>query len=99
MVGNLVQALRRSFLVAPSWQTEGVELLVGLLILCVVALGVLLVRRQTGAQVTMVPGAPAVDQVALVDAVRTAVDAQIRQVTQEALSNANDQVDRLYQAR
>jgi len=47
----------------------------------------------------MTPSAPAVDQVALVDAVRTAVDAQIRQITQEALSNANDQVDRLYQAR
>lgn len=99
MVGNLVQALRRSFLVAPSWQTEGVELLVGLLIVCVVAVGVLLVRRQAGAPATTVPSPSAVDQIALVDAVRTAVDSQIRQVTQEALSNANDHVDRLYQAR
>lgn len=99
MVGNLVQTLRRSFLVAPSWQTEDVELLVGLLVVCIIAVGVLLVRRQTGVPTTLVPGAPVVDQMALVDAVRTAVDSQIRQVTQEALSNANDQVDRLYQAR
>lgn len=99
MVGNLVQALRQPFPATSSWQTEDVELLVGLLIVCVVAVGVLVIRRQTGTPVTMVSGAPAVDQMALVDAVRTAVDAQIRQVTQEALSNANDQVDRLYQAR
>ncbi|MEK7292949.1 MAG: DNA recombination protein RmuC [Actinomycetota bacterium] len=99
MVSNLVQALLPSFPVAPSWQTVGVELLVGLLIVCVIAVGVLLVRRQTGVPVTMLPGAPAIDQIALVDAVRTAVDSQIRQVAQEALSNANDQVDRLYQAR
>lgn len=99
MVSNLVQALQRSFPVAPSWQTTGVELLVGLLIVCVVAVGVLLVRRPTGVPAVTMQGAPPVDQIALVDAVRTAVDAQIRQVTQEALSNANDQVDRLYQAR
>lgn len=99
MVSNLVQALWKLFLVAPSWQTEDVELLVGLLIVCVVTVGVLLVRRQTGAPATQVSSAPALDQIALVDAVRTAVDAQIRQVAQETLSNANDQVDRLYQAR
>lgn len=99
MVSNLVQALPQSFRVAPSWQTEDVELLVGLLIVCVVAVGVLLFRRQVGAPETSMPGAPAVDQMALIDAVRTAVDSQIRQVTQEALNNANDQVDRLYQAR
>ncbi len=99
MVSNLVQVLRQSFPATSSWQTKEVELLVGLLIVCVIAVAVLLVRRQTGTPPTMVPGAPAVDQMALVDAVRTAVDAQIRQVTQEALSNANDQVDRLYQAR
>ncbi len=99
MVSNLVQVLRQSFPATSSWQTKEVELLVGLLIVCVIAVAVLLVRRQTGTPLTMVPGAPAMDQMALVDAVRTAVDAQIRQVTQEALSNANDQVDRLYQAR
>ncbi|MHB1090944.1 MAG: DNA recombination protein RmuC [Ilumatobacteraceae bacterium] len=99
MSSNLVQALQPLFPVAPPWQTKDVELLVGLLIVCVIAVGVLLVRRQTGVPATLVPGAPVVDQMALVDAVRTAVDAQIRQVTQEALSNANDQVDRLYQAR
>lgn len=98
-MSNLVQALPQSFRVAPSWQTEDVELLVGLLIVCVVAVGVLLFRRQVGAPESLMPGAPAIDQMALVDAVRTAVDSQIRQVTQEALNNANDQVDRLYQAR
>jgi len=76
-----------------------VELLVGLLIVCVIAIAIFLVRQQASSPVAMTPSSPAVDQVALVDAVRTAVDAQIRQITQEALSNANDQVDRLYQAR
>ncbi len=99
MVSNLVQALWQSFPVAPSWQTTEVEILVGLLIVCVIALGVLLFRRQAGVPPTMVPSAPVSDQMALVDAVRTAVDAQIRQVTQEALNNVNNQVDRLYQAR
>lgn len=99
MSSNLVQALWRPFPVAPSWQTMGVELLIGLLIVCVVAVGVLIVRRQYGSPGAMMPSAPAVDQMALIDAVRTAVDAQIRQVAQETVSNANEQVDRLYQAR
>jgi DNA recombination protein RmuC len=99
MVSNLVQALWQSFPVAPSWQTKEVEILVGLLIVCVIAVGVLLFRRQIRAPKTMTPSVPVVDQMALVDAVRTAVDAQIRQVTQEALNNVNNQVDRLYQAR
>jgi DNA recombination protein RmuC len=99
MMGNLVQALQQPFPAARSWQTNDVELLVGLLIVCVIAVGVLLVRRQVGVPATVVSGALAVDQMALIDAVRTAVDAQIRHVAQEALSNANDQVDRLYQAR
>ena len=99
MVSNLVQALCQSFHVAPSWQTKEVEILVGLLIVCVIAVGVLIFRRQGQVPLAMAPGVPVVDQVALVDAVRTAVDAQIRQVTQEALNNVNNQVDRLYQAR
>jgi DNA recombination protein RmuC len=99
MVSNLVQALWQSFPVAPSWQTKEVEILVGLLIVCVIAISVLLLRRRTGIPNSVAPGVPVVDQMALVDAVRTAVDAQIRQVTQEALNNVNNQVDRLYQAR
>ena len=98
MFSNLVQAPWQPFHVAPSWQTKEVEILVGLLIVCVIAVGVLLFRRQAVAP-TIAPSVPVVDQVALVDAVRTAVDAQIRQVTQEALNNVNNQVDRLYQAR
>ena len=82
------------------------EILLGLLIVCVIAVGVIVSRRQqfgqTNGQQTQVGAAPAgsnFDQVALVEAVRTAVDSQVRQVTQEALNNANAQVDRLYTAR
>ncbi len=96
---NLVQALWRPFPVAPSWQTVEVEVLVGVLIVCVISVGALLVRRQAKAPIPLTPGVSATDQVALVDAVRTAIDAQIRQVTQDALNNVNNQVDRLYQAR
>lgn len=96
---NLVQALWQSFPVAPSWQTKEVEVLVGVLIICVIAVGVLLVRRQAKSQIPLTLGVAPTDQVALVDAVRTAIDAQIRQVTQDALNNVNNQVDRLYQAR
>jgi DNA recombination protein RmuC len=39
------------------------------------------------------------DQAALVDAVRTAVDAQVGKATQQALENVNSQIDRTYQAR
>ena len=82
------------------------EILLGLLIVCVIAVGVILSRRQQFgqtnghlAQVAAAPSGPVFDQVALVEAVRTAVDSQVRQVTQEALNNANAQVDRLYTAR
>ncbi len=82
------------------------EILLGLLIVCVIAVGVILSRRQQfgqtngqPAQVGVAQPGPVFDQVALVEAVRTAVDSQVRQVTQEALNNANAQVDRLYTAR
>lgn len=99
MLCNLVQAYSRSFPVVPSWQTVFVEILVGALIVCVVAVGVLIFRRQVKAPATAAPAVAPVDQASLVDAVRTAIDAQIRQVTQDALNNVNNQVDRLYQAR
>jgi DNA recombination protein RmuC len=82
------------------------EILLGVLIVCVIVFGVILSRRQQFgqtnghlAQVAAAPSGPVFDQVALVEAVRTAVDSQVRQVTQEALNNANSQVDRLYTAR
>jgi len=82
------------------------EILLGLLIVCVIAVGVILSRRQQfgqtngqPAQVGATPTGSVFDQVALVEAVRTAVDSQVRQVTQEVLNNANAQVDRLYTAR
>ncbi len=82
------------------------EILLGVLIVCVISVGVILSRRQQfgrtnsqPAQVGAAPTGPVFDQVALVEAVRTAVDSQVRQVTQEALNNANAQIDRLYTAR
>ncbi|MEO5974285.1 MAG: DNA recombination protein RmuC [Ilumatobacteraceae bacterium] len=75
------------------------EVLLGVLVICVIAVGVLLIQRRAEPPITLNPSGAAVDQVALVDAVRTAIDAQIRQVTQDALNNVNNQVDRLYQAR
>ncbi|MEO8363469.1 MAG: DNA recombination protein RmuC [Ilumatobacteraceae bacterium] len=99
MLCNLVQAYSRSFPVVPSWQTVLVEILVGALIVCVVVVGVLILRRQAKAPITAMSAVAPVDQASLVDAVRTAIDAQIRQVTQDALNNVNNQVDRLYQAR
>ncbi|MFA5775880.1 MAG: DNA recombination protein RmuC [Ilumatobacteraceae bacterium] len=75
------------------------EILVGALIVCVVAVGILILRRQVKAPITATTAVAPVDQASLVDAVRTAIDAQIRQVTQDALNNVNNQVDRLYQAR
>ncbi|MFA5775565.1 MAG: DNA recombination protein RmuC, partial [Ilumatobacteraceae bacterium] len=75
------------------------EILVGALIVCVVAVGILILRRQVKAPVTATQTVAPVDQASLVSAVRTAIDAQIRQVTQDALNNVNNQVDRLYQAR
>jgi len=99
MLCNLVQANSRPFPVVPSWQTVLVEILVGALIVCVVAVGILILRRQVKAPITATTAVAPVDQASLVDAVRTAIDAQIRQVTQDALNNVNNQVDRLYQAR
>ena len=99
MLCNLVQANSRPFPVAPSWQTVLVEILVGALIVCVVAVGILILRRQVRAPITATTAVAPVDQASLVSAVRTAIDAQIRQVTQDALNNVNNQVDRLYQAR
>ena len=82
------------------------EILLGVLIVCVIAVGVILSRRQQfgqtngqSGQVGAAPSGPVFDQVALVEAVRTAVDSQVRQVTQETLNNANAQIDRLYTAR
>lgn len=72
------------------------EILIGLLIAVVLALVVLLVRKNSGTAVV----APAnFDQTALIDAVRTAVDDRVGKATQLALENVNEQIDRTYQAR
>ncbi|MFM7829601.1 MAG: hypothetical protein ACKO92_07195, partial [Actinomycetota bacterium] len=72
------------------------EILIGLLIAVVLALVVLLTRKNSGTAVV----APAnFDQMALIDAVRTAVDDRVGKATQLALENVNEQIDRTYQAR
>jgi len=72
------------------------EILIGLLIAVVLALVVLLTRKNSGTAVV----APAnFDQTALIDAVRTAVDDRVGKATQLALENVNEQIDRTYQAR
>ncbi|MFM8001068.1 MAG: DNA recombination protein RmuC [Actinomycetota bacterium] len=72
------------------------EILIGLLIAVVLALVVLLARKNSGTAVV----APAnFDQTALIDAVRTAVDDRVGKATQLALENVNEQIDRTYQAR
>ena len=74
------------------------ELIIGLLVIVVLVLGVM-VMRQTNKS-TLLPMNPQnFDQAALVDAVRTAVDAQVGKATQQALENVNSQIDRTYQAR
>ena len=74
------------------------ELIIGLLVLVVLILAVM-VMRQTNKS-TLLPINPQnFDQAALVDAVRTAVDAQVGKATQQALENVNSQIDRTYQAR
>ena len=74
------------------------ELVVGILIVVVVALGMLLVRQSNRPKSIQV-GGQNFDQAALVDAVRTVVDAQVSKATQQALENVNQQIDRTYQAR
>ena len=74
------------------------ELVVGILIVVIIALGVLLVR-QSNRPKSAQAGAQNFDQAALVDAVRTVVDAQVSKATQQALENVNQQIDRTYQAR
>ncbi|MBM3742498.1 MAG: DNA recombination protein RmuC [Actinobacteria bacterium] len=72
------------------------EILIGLLIAVVLALVVLLARKNSGTAVV----APAnFDQTALIDAVRTAVEDRVGKATQLALENVNEQIDRTYQAR
>ena len=74
------------------------ELIIGLLVIVVLILAVM-VMRQTNKS-TLLPTNPQnFDQAALVDAVRTAVDAQVGKATQQALENVNSQIDRTYQAR
>ena len=74
------------------------ELIIGLLVIVVLILAVM-VMRQTNKS-TLLPINPQnFDQAALVDAVRTAVDAQVGKATQQALENVNSQIDRTYQAR
>ena len=74
------------------------ELIIGLLVIVVLVLAVMVMRQ--GNKSTLPPINPQnFDQAALVDAVRTAVDAQVGKATQQALENVNSQIDRTYQAR
>ena len=73
------------------------EILVGLLVVVIVSLGVLLFRQNNGGNISVTP--QNFDQTALIDAVKTAVDAQVSKATQQALENVNSQIDRTYQAR
>ena len=74
------------------------EPIIGSLVFIVLALLVVLVRQTTGSGSS--PASPQnFDQAALVDAVRTVVDAQVSKVTQQALENVNQQIDRTYAAR
>ncbi len=74
------------------------ELIIGLLVIVVLVLAVMVMRQ--GNKSTLLPINPQnFDQAALVDAVRTAVDAQVGKATQQALENVNSQIDRTYQAR
>ena len=73
------------------------EILVGLLVVVVISLGVLLFRQNGSGNLSATP--QNFDQTALIDAVKTAVDAQVGKATQQALENVNSQIDRTYQAR
>jgi len=74
------------------------ELIIGLLVFVVLILAVM-VMRQTNKSTSLPINPQNFDQAALVDAVRTAVDAQVGKATQQALENVNSQIDRTYQAR
>ena len=74
------------------------ELIIGLLVFVVLILAVM-VMRQTNKSTSPPINPQNFDQAALVDAVRTAVDAQVGKATQQALENVNSQIDRTYQAR
>ena len=74
------------------------ELIIGLLVVVVLVLAVMVMRQANKS--TLLPTNPQnFDQAALVDAVRTVVDAQVGKATQQALENVNSQIDRTYQAR
>ncbi len=74
------------------------ELIIGLLVIVVLVLAMMVMRQANKS--TLPPINPQnFDQAALVDAVRTAVDAQVGKATQQALENVNSQIDRTYQAR
>ncbi|MGA0875294.1 MAG: DNA recombination protein RmuC, partial [Ilumatobacteraceae bacterium] len=81
----------------PSCHTVVMEIIVGLLVVVVVSLGVLLFRQNGAGNISVAP--QNFDQTALIDAVKTAVDAQVGKATQQALENVNSQIDRTYQAR
>ena len=73
------------------------EIIVGLLVVVIISLGLLLFRQNSVVNNFSTP--QNFDQTALIDAVKTAVDAQVGKATQQALENVNSQIDRTYQAR
>ena len=73
------------------------EIIVGLLVVVIISLGLLLFRQNSVGNNFSTP--QNFDQTALIDAVKTAVDAQVGKATQQALENVNLQIDRTYQAR
>ena len=73
------------------------EIIVGLLVVVIISLGLLLFRQNSVGNNSSTP--QNFDQTALIDAVKTAVDAQVGKATQQALENVNSQIDRTYQAR
>jgi len=73
------------------------EIIVGLLVVVVLCLGFIVMRQNVGASSTVVQ--QNFDQTALIDAVKTAVDAQVGKATQQALESVNSQIDRTYVAR
>ena len=88
----------RLILTTPPCHTVMMELIIGLLVIVVLVLAVM-VMRQTNKSTLPSINPQNFDQAALVDAVRTAVDAQVGKATQQALENVNSQIDRTYQAR
>ena len=73
------------------------EIIVGLLVVVIISLGLLLFRQNSVGNKSSTP--QNFDHTALIDAVKTAVDAQVGKATQQALENVNSQIDRTYQAR